>query len=357
MASATHWTKNDTYSAAYALNAGMDLNSNIILPTQLRLAIELGLTNETILDASLARTLTWRFRVGQMDPLEHQPWLSYGVEHLSSPDDLAAAMEGAAQGLVLVKNAGGVLPLTRGKKITVLGPLADAQEALLGDYYADAVCSGADGYSNSVGYGCVPSLATSLRAANTGGSVVTFPGVTMKNGNDSSWGAAIASISTSDVVVLALGTDRSVAGEATDRTDIGLPGLQSPFGLAVLAAAAAAEKPVVFILLSSFPVSFDELVNSSDAIVLAYAPAFGSPAIAAAMFGVNRWGRAVLTHYPHLYQSAVELGDFSMTPSASNAGRSYRCVCVCAIPPALPRDPIYNSISLSGTMTAARGLH
>ena len=322
MARYTHYTQNDTYSAAAALNAGMDINSNTILPRQLGLAIAMGLTNESVLDASISRTLGWRFAVGQFNPLENQPWLSYNLDHLGTTEHAAAAMEGAAQGLVLVKNAGGVLPLARSKALTILGPLADDQEALMGDYYADAVCAGSNGYSNSVGYGCVPSLATALSAANVGGKTITFPGVTMK-GNDSSWGAALASIAGADAVVLALGTDRSVAGEGTDRTDIGLPGLQTAFGVAVLAAAAAAGKPVIFVLLSVFPVAFDELTGA-DGVVLGYAPSFGAPALAAALFGVNRWGRAVLTHYPHAYQSAVALGDFGMVPSPTNPGRTYR---------------------------------
>ena len=94
----------------------------------------MGLTNVSVLDASISRTLGWRFRLGQMDPLESQPWLSYSLDHLGTADNVAVAMEGAAQGLVLVKNTGGVLPLTRGKSFTVLGPLAAAQEALMGDY-------------------------------------------------------------------------------------------------------------------------------------------------------------------------------------------------------------------------------
>ena len=43
--------------------------------------------------------------------------------------------------------------------------------------------------------------------------------------------------------------------------DIGLPGLQSPFALAVLRAAAAAHVPVVLVLLHNLPVSFDELLQ------------------------------------------------------------------------------------------------
>ena len=47
-----------------------------------------------------------------------------------------------------------------------------------------------------------------------------------------------AELAAADVVVLALGTDNNVAGEGTDLGDIGLPGVQSQFGVAVLAAAA-----------------------------------------------------------------------------------------------------------------------
>ncbi len=64
-----------------------------------------------------------------------------------------------------------------------------------------------------------------------------------------SYDEAIAAVSTVDVVVLTLGTDRSVAGEGTDRKDIGLPGIQSQFALAVLAAAHNAKVPVVLLLI------------------------------------------------------------------------------------------------------------
>lgn len=107
----------------------------------------------------------------------------------------------------------------------------------MGDYYADMVCAGG-------GYACVPTLSAALTAANAGGSVDTVMGVSVQ-GNDSSWGAAIAAVAAADAVVLVLGTDNNCAGEGTDLGDIGLPGVQSQFGVAVLATAAAAGKPVV----------------------------------------------------------------------------------------------------------------
>jgi len=46
--------------------------------------------------------------------------------------------------------------------------------------------------------------------------------------------------------------------------------------------------------------------------------------VVAALFGANRWGRSVFTHYPAAYVNAVALNDFGMTPTAANPGRTYR---------------------------------
>lgn len=195
------------------------------------------------------------------------------------------------------------------------------RSGLAGDYYADAVCPGASpGWSKGT-YDCVPTINASITALNVGGTTVSYAGVTV-SGNDTTWSQALEAAAGADVTVMVLGTDQTIAGEGTDRTDIGLPGLQAAFGAAVVAAAAG--KPVVMILISSFPVSFDSLLQPVPSIVVGYAPGFGAPAIAAALFGSNRWGRAVLTVYPHAYQNAVALNDFSMAPTATNPGRSYR---------------------------------
>ena len=315
------FTANDTFSAAAALNGGLDLNSNTILPSQLELAIALGLTNETVLDRSVARTLTWRFRLGQLDPLEAQPaYMALGAEDIGAPANVAAAAEGSAQGLVLVKR--GALPLAAGARVAVVGPLGVADEALLGDYYADAVCPGANGYSNSVGYGCVETIAAAVARHNAGGATTAFAGVSV-HGNDTSWAAALAAAAAADAVVLVVGTDRTVAGEGTDLRDTGLPGAQGAFALAV--AAAAAGKPLVLVLVSSFPIALDGIIDAFPAVVLAYTPGMrGGDAVAAALFGANRWGRAVLTHYPRNFTESVALDDFGMVPSAVNPGRTYR---------------------------------
>jgi hypothetical protein len=82
--------------------------------------------------------------------------------------------------------------------------------------------------------------------------------------------------------------------QGSDLANISLPGIQVDFYAAVRAAAGS--KPLIVVVVSSFAISFD--VTLADAVVLAYTPSFGAPAVAAALFGTNRWGRAVMTHYP-----------------------------------------------------------
>jgi beta-glucosidase-like glycosyl hydrolase len=51
---------------------------------------------------------------------------------VASPAHLAAAVEASAQGLVLLKNDGGTLPLAKTKTTAAIGPLASVQATLIG---------------------------------------------------------------------------------------------------------------------------------------------------------------------------------------------------------------------------------
>ncbi len=189
------------------------------------------------------RLLAQRFLLGEFDPLETIPEsiASLNVYDVGTPENHAAAAEAVAQGTVLLRNDDNALPLIAGKKLAVLGPTGMSPTAHMGDLYGGGYCT--DGYT------CVPLIATELAALNGDASLTTIlTGVTIL-GNDSSYDAAVAAAAAVDVVVLCLGTDLTVAREGTDRTDIGLPGIQSQFALDVLAAAHTAGVPVVLLLI------------------------------------------------------------------------------------------------------------
>jgi beta-glucosidase-like glycosyl hydrolase len=318
------FVSNLTLAVTASVNAGCDMNSNTITPTQLPLAVQLGLVNPSTITDTASRILAQRFRVGQFDPLDFQPQvelLSLGVSDIGTAESRAIAAEGVIQSLVLVRNDASTLPLVPGIRVALLGPQGASFDALKGDCYCNGFCT--------EGSDCFPSLQTAIENVNVGGKTVTFSGVSMKS-NDTSWSEAIASVANSDVVILALGTDTSVAAEGKDRSDgIGLPGLQGQFGVAVLQAAKSANVPVVLLLLHNLPVSFDELVLSGnstykpvDAIVDAWAPMTYANEVAGALFGkYNRWGRATMTVYPKAYADQISIFEYSMTKFP---GRSYK---------------------------------
>ncbi len=322
-------------AAAVAVTAGMDQNSNTISPSHLSTALAAGLATEASVREAAGRVLAQRLRLGHFDPLEVMPAsLRLGPADVGTPASRAAADEGVRQGVALLRNAGGLLPLRRGSRIAVVGPTALSETAAIGDIYGPigAICPDD---SNA----CWPVIGDAVTSANVGGTTTVALGVQMLR-NDSSWAAALAAVDGADAVILSLGTDRSVAGEGSDRTDIGLPGVQEAFALAVLERAASATPPVpvVLLLVHNLPCSFDALVAPARAgfappaaIVDAWAYTSHGDALAQLLFGAaNGFGRAALTVYPHAYQDAVDLFDMSMTPRpaaatrAASAGRSYR---------------------------------
>jgi beta-glucosidase-like glycosyl hydrolase len=326
---------NFSAAAAVAVTAGMDQNSNTISPSHLGAALAAGLATEASVREAAGRVLAQRLRLGHFDPLEDMPAsLRLGPADVGTLASRAAADEGVRQGVALLRNAGGLLPLRRGSRVAVVGPTALSETAAIGDIYGPtgAICPDD---SNA----CWPVVGDAITSANVGGMTTVVLGVQMLR-NDSSWAAALAAVDGADAVILSLGTDRSVAGEGSDRADIGLPGVQEPFALAVLERAASASPPVpvVLLLVHNLPCSFDALLAPARAgfappaaIVDTWAFTSHGDMLARLLFGAaNGFGRAALTVYPHAYQDAVDLLDMSMTPrpasatQAASAGRSYR---------------------------------
>ena len=89
-----------------------------------------------------------------------------------------------------------------------------------------------------------------------GAAVTSAQGVEVNSKKRDGIAAALAVAKAADVVVLALGIDKSVEGEGTDRPDITLPGLQSEFAERVL----ALRKPTLLILTNGGTLAIDSLV-------------------------------------------------------------------------------------------------
>jgi beta-glucosidase len=194
--------------------------------------------------------------------------------------------------MVLLKNAGNLLPLDPTKSVAVIGPLGNDQHDMLGPW------GGVGRDSDAV------SLFDGIKAQDT--STVTFtPGCTIEDkdppdntpagecGSDAGFPAAVAAANAADQVVLALGECRCMSGEAESRTQIDLPGKQQE----LIDEIKATGKPFVVVLFNGRPLTLTDVAASSPAILEAWFPGTeAGNAVADVLFGkVNPGGKLPAT--------------------------------------------------------------
>jgi beta-glucosidase len=126
------------HAAATGLLAGTDLEciwDNYhykMLPE----ALEKDLIKEEHIDSSLFRVLMGRFELGEMDDDAIVPWAQIPASVLNNKEHRHLAYKMAQQSMTLLQNKNNVLPLDKSstKKIAVIGPNADDEEMLWGNY-------------------------------------------------------------------------------------------------------------------------------------------------------------------------------------------------------------------------------
>jgi len=121
-------------ASALAVKAGTDLTCGREYNSLVK-AVKDGLISEAEIDIAVKRLLTARFRLGMFDPPEIVPYAQIPFSENDSPAHRQLSLKAAHESIVLLKNEGNALPLKKEiKTIAVIGPNADAQEVLLGNY-------------------------------------------------------------------------------------------------------------------------------------------------------------------------------------------------------------------------------
>jgi beta-glucosidase len=129
-----HFVATAAEASALAVKAGTDLDCGRTYDS-LVAAVHQGLVSEALIDTAVTRLFTARFRLGMFDPPSVVRWARIPFSDLDSPAHRALALRVARESMVLLKNAGGLLPLRRNPgTIAVIGPNADQVPVLLGNY-------------------------------------------------------------------------------------------------------------------------------------------------------------------------------------------------------------------------------
>ncbi len=130
-----HYTPTLGEAAAAAVKAGTDLTCGAEYRT-LPAEVAAGRIGEADLDRSLERLFVARFRLGMFDPPERVAYAQIPISVRDSAAHRELAREAARKAIVLLTNAGGLLPLDPSVgKIAVVGPAADDPVAVLGNYH------------------------------------------------------------------------------------------------------------------------------------------------------------------------------------------------------------------------------
>ena len=301
-------TKTAPESVALALNNGCDTNCGNMYPNLL-IAHKEGLVTEEAIDRAVKRLMKTRLKLGMFDDDELVQYTNIPFEENDSAEHRAFALEVSKQSMVLLKNKNGFLPLDRKKirSIAVIGPNADSQEALEGNY-----CGTASEYV-TVLEGIHEAAGKDTRVYYSEGCHLFKDKVQSLAEVKDRFGEAIAAAERSDVVVMCLGLDASIEGEegdasneyaGGDKSHLNLPGLQQE----LLEAVYATGKPVVLVLLTGSAMAVSWADDKVPAIIQAWYPgAEGGRAVASLIFGdYSPSGRLPVT----FYRSTEELPDF-----------------------------------------------
>lgn len=210
----------------------------------LRDAVLAGDVPEEVLDDAIRDQLRQKLRFGLSDPPAVDPSV------VESPDHVALAREVARDGIVLLRNEGGALPLDAGARLAVVGDLAEV--ANLGDTGSSAA---------------YPTHAVSpLEGLAERYDAVPFP-------TDTPDAAALADIGAADAAVVVVGLTAEDEGEflflsGGDRDTLAL----HPEHVALIRAVSAVQPRTIVVVEAGATITMADWVGEPEAVLFAFYP-------------------------------------------------------------------------------------
>lgn len=255
-------------AARKSINAGVDMDMmSFGFISHLRELVESGEVKESTVDEAVRNVLRLKFRLGLFDNPYVDEQLLQSVSY--APEHLAAAKQCALESAILLKNDG-VLPLEGVRNLLVTGPMANAPHDQNGTWSFD---------------GEPEHTVTPLAALrNVEGLKVTFvEGLGYSRDRSTDRLAQVtAAARNADAVAVFVGEEAILSGEAHSLSDLNLQGAQS----ALIAAAKAAGKPVVVVVMAGRPLTVERDLENCDAMLYLFHPGtMGGEAIADLLTG------------------------------------------------------------------------
>lgn len=254
----------DASRMALKCRVGMDMMAYGYV-SHVKSLIDDGSISMADVDAAVRDVLRLKFRLGLFD----HPYTT-DADSTLCPKFLADAKEACVQSTVLLKNDG-LLPLTPGVRVAVVGPLADNGVDQIGTWSFDGKPED-----------CVTPL-TAIREAVGDRLVSADRGLTYsRDKSDEHLRAALASAAKADVTLFFAGEEAILSGEAKCRADISLPGRQTE----LLAELKKQGRKVVLVVMAGRQLTIGKEVEMADAVIYQFhGGTMAGPALADVILG------------------------------------------------------------------------
>ena len=314
--------------SARSLQAGldMDMNSDGFVGTLLQ-SVKEGRVKEAEIDRACRRILEAKYKLGLFeDPYRYLSEERYATE-VYTPNNLAFSREVAHECQVLLKNEGGVLPLRKGTRVAVVGPLATDSYSMSGtwsqsDHISESVTllqgiSEITPATYAEGSWLLPDIVTE-DVVRYGLARAFMPWIELPPlhavPQSQLVSEAVAQARRADVVIACVGEISGMSGEAASRADIALPKTQ----IELLRALKSTGKPVVVVLVTGRPLALTEMEPLADAILNVWAPGSeGGRAVADVLFGDVNPSAKLTTSFPR------SVGQLPLYYNHKNTGRPH----------------------------------
>lgn len=273
--------------------------------------VESGDLDVAVVDEAVTRQLRAKFTMGLFEnPYPAAP-KSEWHNLINTPEAKELARELDRDSVVLLKNDENILPISKGAKVAVIGPMADGFMNY-GDYVV---------YRSQ--YRGVTPLA-GIQNAIGNGSVSYAQGCERWSADQSGFPEAIAAAEAADVAVVVVGTwsrDQqelwqglnATTGEHIDISDLSLVGAMGPLVRAIV----DTSTPTVVVFSSGKPITEDWISNTTASLVQQFYPGEeGGNALADILFGDYNPSGKLAVSFPH------DVGTLPINYDYLNSGRT-----------------------------------
>ncbi len=248
------YAKDAKDAARLAVTAGCDMDMvSRCYVSSLEELVKEGVVDEKLIDDAVRRILIKKFELGLFD----DPYRYCNQEREKNvplrADIRQAAREGARKSIVLLKNEHEALPFTsKVKSVALIGPLNRSKSDMLGSWCAE---------------GRPDPVVTVEEGLKARGLKVRYSeGYDLKTNEPVNTADAVAAARECDIVVVAVGERGGDSGEARSRGRLDLPDAQQE----LVRALKATGKPVVTLVMGGRPLIFNDIRETSDAILMCW---------------------------------------------------------------------------------------